>query len=72
MHNTTQLYLMHTALIQEAILGESLLWNEAGQQWWWTDIESSALFASTTIADRPRSHIAYPEKSCWAWPNGCA
>jgi L-arabinonolactonase len=59
MHNTTQLNLMSTALIQEAILGESLLWNETGQQWWWTDIESSALFAwkpSTDVVNRYPLH----------------
>lgn len=36
---------MKPALIQQAVLGEGLLWH--GQQWWWTDIESSRLYAWT-------------------------
>ena len=37
--------MMQTALIQEAILGEGLVWKEGSRQWWWTDIESSLLHA---------------------------
>lgn len=38
---------MSTALTQQAVLGEGLLWNGQAQQWWWTDIESSRLYAWT-------------------------
>lgn len=38
---------MTTALAQQAVLGEGLLWHERAQQWWWTDIESSRLLAWT-------------------------
>lgn len=29
---------------QQALLGESLLWDSARQCWWWTDIEASAIY----------------------------
>jgi sugar lactone lactonase YvrE len=34
---------MSLALEQKAILGEGLLWHDASQSWWWTDIESSSI-----------------------------
>ena len=35
---------MELVLGQQAILGESLLWDTQRQCWWWTDIESSVIY----------------------------
>ncbi len=35
---------MQLHLLQDAILGESLLWNTRQAAWWWTDIEASAMY----------------------------
>lgn len=35
---------MPCLLAQQAILGESLVWDSQRQCWWWTDIEASAIY----------------------------
>jgi L-arabinonolactonase len=47
---------MQLAYSQRATLGECLLWDQATQQWWWTDIEAAAIHAWSPDAKRAKSY----------------
>ena len=42
---------MALGLAHGAILGESLVWHAGSQRWWWTDIESSIVYAWSAQSD---------------------
>ena len=52
---------MHLALAGCDTLGEGLLWDPVGQQWWWTDIAASTV-QCWPAADTPQLRYFLPER----------
>jgi L-arabinonolactonase len=54
--------MMKLALLRDATLGEGILWNAQTQQWWWTDIEGSAVFSWSPTSGDEVTTFKFPER----------
>jgi len=57
---------LRLALSQPATLGEGIVWHEASQRWWWTDIESSVLHAWSPADPAVTSYRLPDRLGCFA------
>jgi len=57
---------LELALARAAMLGEGLQWHAGSGRWWWTDIESAALYAWTPGAAAPQAWRLPDRLGCFA------